>query len=150
MDIVSREVRSKIMGRIRGKDTRPEMLVRSAAHRLGLRFRLHDRRLPGSPDLVFRKHRTVIFVHGCFWHRHGCKLAATPKTRPEFWATKFEANTNRDRRNRAMLEEQGWRVLEVWECETGDRDKIRRQLARWFCIDLRRVEPPLPRQPSAG
>ena len=131
MDIVSPNVRSRMMSGIKGKNTVPEMLVRSVAHRLGLRFRLHGK-LPGRPDLVFPKHRSVILVHGCFWHRHDCGLAAIPKTRTDFWMTKFAGNQDRDRRNRALLEDMGWRVLEVWECQTHDPETIRRQLVRFF------------------
>lgn len=120
------------MQAIRGKDTVPERLVRSMAHRLGLRFRLHGKNLPGRPDLVLAKHRTVIFVHGCFWHRHNCKLAATPKTRPEFWALKFQANVDRDRRNKTLLEERGWRVVEIWECETRSSETLGLRLRREF------------------
>ncbi len=120
------------MQAIRGKDTTPERLVRSMVHRLGLRFRLHGRNLPGKPDLVLAKHRTVIFVHGCFWHRHDCKLAAIPKTRPEFWALKFQANVDRDRRNKALLQEQGWRVVEIWECETRSAEVLGLRLRREF------------------
>lgn len=136
MDVVSRETRSRMMSGIRGVNTAPEMLVRSIAHRLGLRFRLHDRRLPGRPDLVLPRHRAVILVQGCFWHRHDCALAAMPKTRTAFWAAKFDANQRRDRRNRALLEQQGWKVLEVWECETSDPEAVRRRLAQWFGIGL--------------
>jgi DNA mismatch endonuclease (patch repair protein) len=120
------------MQSIRGKDTTPERLVRSMVHRLGLRFRLHGRNLPGKPDLVLAKHRTVIFVHGCFWHRHDCKLAAIPKTRPEFWDSKFQANVDRDRRNKALLQEQGWRVVEIWECETRSAEVLGLRLRREF------------------
>lgn len=123
------------MRNIRGKDTEPEMVVRSAAHRLGLRFRLHDARLPGRPDLVFARHRTVVFVNGCFWHRHDCRLAAVPKTRVEFWAAKFAANQARDNRNRRELEAQGWRVLEIWECETRDPKVVKLRLSQWFGLD---------------
>lgn len=105
------------MSGIRAKDTRPEMLVRRELHRLGFRFRLHDPRLPGKPDLVLRKHSAVIFVHGCYWHRHeGCRYATTPATRREFWLTKFEANVQRDRREQESLRAAGWRVFVVWEC----------------------------------
>ena len=121
-----------MMGSIRGKHTTPEIIVRSSAHAIGLRFRLHTKGLPGRPDLVFPKHRTVIFVHGCFWHRHSCKLAATPQTRPEFWQAKFAANVQRDARNRLRLEISGWRVLEIWECETRDTIALRLKLARAF------------------
>jgi DNA mismatch endonuclease (patch repair protein) len=134
MYVVSKETRSRMMSGIRGKDTAPEMLVRSVAHSLGLRFRLHVRTLPGRPDLVFPRHRTVIFVHGCFWHRHNCRLAAMPKTRPDFWRAKFDANQRRDIRNRELLEQQGWRVVEVWECETRDPAIVKLRLAQWFGI----------------
>lgn len=124
------------MAGIKGKNTVPELIVRSLAHSLGLRFRLHGKNLPGRPDLVFAKHRAVILVHGCFWHRHNCGLAAIPKTRPEFWAAKFEANTSRDARNKIELERLGWRVVEVWECEVGDLIKLRERLFMEF--DLRK------------
>lgn len=132
MDVVSPIVRSRMMSGIRGKNTRPELAVRSAAHRLGLRFRLHRPDLPGRPDIVFPKHRTVVFVHGCFWHRHHCDLAATPKTRPEFWAKKFDANVERDARNRLLLEALGWRVIEIWECQIRDESLLISQLRNAF------------------
>ena len=117
-DQVSVERRSEIMARVRGKDTKPEILVRQAAHRLGLRFRLHGKELPGKPDLVLRKWRTVVFVNGCFWHRHpGCRRAATPAANRDYWRTKFETNVRRDRRNQSLLEAKGWRVVVIWECE---------------------------------
>ena len=116
-DVVDARTRSRMMSGIRGKDTRPEMLVRRELHRLGFRFRLHDARLPGKPDLVLRKHSAVIFVHGCYWHRHeGCRYATTPATRREFWLAKFAANVERDRRDQAALRARGWRVFVVWEC----------------------------------
>ncbi|WP_412462281.1 very short patch repair endonuclease [Pseudomonas sp. SC11] len=109
------------MRAVRRAHTKPELLVRKAMHALGLRFRLHSKSLPGSPDIVLAKHHTVVFVHGCFWHRHpGCKYATTPKTRQEFWIPKFEGNVARDARKEAQLHELGWRVLVVWECETKD------------------------------
>lgn len=132
MDIVSPAKRSQMMSGIRGKNTRPELVVRSVAHRLGLRFRLHRRELPGRPDLVFPKHHTVMFVQGCFWHRHNCGLAAVPKTRTEFWLAKFAANVNRDRLCRAELKKLGWKVLEVWECETRDPRTVERRLRKHF------------------
>lgn len=108
------------MGRIRGVDTGPEMAVRRAAHRLGYRFRLHRRSLPGRPDLVFPSRRAAIFVHGCFWHRHeGCRKASMPKTRVEFWQAKFARNVERDAEVQERLRAAGWRVLVVWECEIG-------------------------------
>ena len=120
MDIVSPVVRSRMMGGIKGRNTRPELVVRSIAHRLGLRFRLHRADLPGRPDIVFPRHRVVVFVHGCFWHRHDCGLAANPKTRPEFWEAKFQGNVRRDAIAKKRLEEAGWRVVVIWECETRD------------------------------
>ena len=107
------------MGRIRGRDTKPELIVRRIVHRLGFRYRLHRKDLPGRPDIVIAKHRAVIFVHGCFWHRHpGCKYAYTPKTRVEFWSNKLDGNVARDKRNEIALSECGWRTMVVWECET--------------------------------
>ena len=125
MDIFSTEKRSEIMGCIRSKDTKPEMTVRSLTHRLGYRFRLHRSDLPGCPDLVFPKHRKIIFVHGCFWHRHeGCRKASTPKTRTDFWTTKLESNKARDAKNEWLLREAGWNVMIVWECETRNSEKL--------------------------
>lgn len=132
MDVVSPAVRSRMMRGIQGKNTVPEVAVRSCAHRLGLRFRLHGRGLPGRPDLVFARHKTVIFVHGCFWHRHDCRWAAMPKTRPEFWQAKFHSNQVRDLRNRDLLERAGWRVVEIWECETRDEVLLRKKLVETF------------------
>ncbi|WP_119157874.1 very short patch repair endonuclease [Caldimonas tepidiphila] len=124
-DIVSAETRSRMMSGIRGTDTRPEMLVRRYLHAAGLRFRLHDRRLPGKPDLVFPGLRTVVFVHGCFWHRHpGCRFASVPASRKDFWTGKFEANVIRDAAKAAALQQQGWKVLTIWECETREPDKL--------------------------
>ena len=124
-DVFDRRKRSEIMSRIRGRDTKPEMIVRGVAHGLGFRFRLHRKDLPGSPDLVFPRHRAVIMVHGCFWHRHpGCAHASTPQTRVRFWEDKFEGNVVRDRRNEKALQELGWRVMVIWECETKDRGAV--------------------------
>ena len=110
--------RSELMSRIRGKDTKPEMLVRRLVHGMGYRYRLHARDLPGRPDLVFRPRRKAIFVHGCFWHRHeGCSRNTMPATRQDFWRRKLNGNAQRDRRNEAALREAGWRVLVIWECE---------------------------------
>jgi DNA mismatch endonuclease, patch repair protein len=125
--------RSRNMAAIRGKDTLPELSVRRMIHGLGLRFRLHCRDLPGRPDIVLPRHRTVVFVHGCFWHRHeGCRYTATPKTRQAFWQAKFDANVARDHRNRVALEELGWRVLVVWECELRDAEALRERLTAAF------------------
>ena len=125
MDTLDPAARSALMGRIRGVDTGPERTVRRAAHRLGYRYRLHRRSLPGRPDLVFPARKAVIFVHGCFWHRHeGCSKASTPKTRIDFWTGKFARNVERDREVRDRLERAGWRVLVIWECEIRDRARL--------------------------
>lgn len=125
MDVFTAEKRSNVMSRIRGRDTRPEMIVRRLAHRLGYRFRLHRRDLPGRPDLVFPSRRKVILVHGCFWHRHpGCRHATTPATNAAFWRSKFARNTERDRRVLQSLRTAGWDPLVVWECETRDVDRL--------------------------
>jgi len=125
VDTLSPEQRSWNMSRIRGRDTRPERLVRSLLHRLGYRFRLGRKDLPGKPDIVLPKYRAVVFVHGCFWHRHGgCQYAYTPKSRIEFWQQKFERNVQRDKEVKEALERQNWHVLTVWECETMDTEKL--------------------------
>jgi DNA mismatch endonuclease, patch repair protein len=116
MDTVDKSTRSYIMSRVGQKDTGPEIILRSSLHTAGLRYRLHDRGLPGSPDLVFPRFHTVVFVHGCYWHSHGCYRSTVPKSRQEFWAEKFDANRSRDERNLRLLREDGWRVLTVWEC----------------------------------
>lgn len=129
MDIVEPARRSKMMSRIRGKNTGPELAVRRAAHALGFRFRLHRRDLPGSPDLVFPGRRKVVFVHGCYWHRHpACRLAYQPKSNVEFWNAKFQRNVERDARVMAELERQGWSPLIVWECESRDPDILSARL----------------------
>ena len=127
-DIVSSQTRSKIMSRIRGKDTKPEMTVRKALHALGFRYRLHDARLKGKPDLVFPKYRAVIFVNGCFWHGHNCHLFKWPSTRKEFWKQKILGNSLRDRENIKSLKRDGWRVLIVWECALKGRKKLPTEL----------------------
>ena len=117
-DTISREQRSRLMARIRSKDTTPELQMRSVLHRAGYRFRIHVGTLPGRPGSVMRRHRAVVFVHGCFWHRHrGCRIATMPKSRVGFWTRKFRANVARDRRHRKELEALGWKVIVVWECE---------------------------------
>ncbi len=126
VDIISEERRSWNMSRIRGKDTKPEIIVRSMLHGMGYRFRLHRKDLPGKPDIVLPKYNTVIFVHGCFWHRHkGCKYAYTPKSRIDFWNSKFDETVARDKRNRKQLEANGWNVKIIWECETKDTNRLR-------------------------
>ena len=118
------------MARIGSADTSPELAVRRLLHRLGYRFRLHRRSLPGRPDICFPGRKKAIFIHGCFWHRHeGCRRTTTPKTRTSFWKDKFERNVERDRANLKDLVELGWRVMVVWECETADLDVLRPRLA---------------------
>lgn len=118
VDFLTPAERSKRMGRIRGKDTKPEIRLRHLLHKQGLRYRLHVRDLPGRPDLVFPKFRAVVFVHGCFWHGHeGCRIANQPKSNSAFWEKKFKTNQQRDARNIVDLERAAWRVLVVWECE---------------------------------
>lgn len=129
-DIVDRVTRSRMMAGIRGANTAPERRVRSFLHRAGLRFRVHGRRLPGRPDVVLGRWRTVVLVHGCFWHRHaGCRFAYTPKTNREFWRAKFDENLGRDRRNIAALRKLGWRVIVIWECEI-DEHRLQRAVTR--------------------
>jgi DNA mismatch endonuclease (patch repair protein) len=130
-DTISAERRSWNMSRIRGRDTAPEKRLRSLLHRAGFRFRLYSKDLPGKPDIVLPKYRTVVFVHGCFWHRHeGCHSATTPSTRTEFWQAKFDGNVERDKRNKLELEAAGWTVIIVWECDLkADADQIVRQLS---------------------
>jgi len=120
MDVVDTATRSRMMAGIRGKDTRPEQIVRSFLHRAGLRFRLHAK-LPGKPDLVLPKYRAAVFVHGCFWHRHaGCRYATTPSSNIEFWQAKFDANVARDKRVSRELRKEGWHVFVVWSCRISD------------------------------
>jgi DNA mismatch endonuclease (patch repair protein) len=129
IDRVTRARRSAIMSAVRGKNTTPELLVRSAAHRLGLRFRLHSARLPGRPDLVFPKWKTVVFVNGCFWHGHkGCSRAKLPKSRVAFWRRKLAENVRRDARNYTQLTEMGWRTVILWQCELGRPGTIERAM----------------------
>ncbi len=133
MDHLTPSERSALMSKIRGKDTGPELAVRRMAHSLGFRFRLHVRNLPGSPDLVFPARRKVIFVHGCFWHDHGCSVAGNhPVTRREYWQEKFDRNRRRDKRVRASLRQLGWQVLVVWECQSKNAAKLSRTLIRFL------------------
>ncbi|MCI8209408.1 very short patch repair endonuclease [Pseudomonas sp. S25] len=118
MDVVDRATRSRMMSGIRGKDTKPELIVRSFLHAQGYRFRLHRKDLPGKPDIVLPRLKVCIFVHGCFWHRHvGCRYAVMPKSRVDFWTEKLEANVDRDRKTLENLDRCGWNVFIVWECE---------------------------------
>ena len=128
-DVFTKTKRSEVMSRIRARDTKPERAVRSILHRLGYRFRLHRTDLPGKPDIVLPRLRIVIFVHGCFWHRHeGCRFAYTPKTRTEFWLKKLESNVARDRQVETQLAELDWLVITVWECELRTPEKLTKRL----------------------
>jgi len=125
MDSLSPKDRSERMSRVRSTGSKPEMAVRQLVHGLGYRYRLHGKGIPGRPDLVFRGRRKVIFVHGCFWHRHtGCKLARLPKSRLDFWKPKLERNHERDREVHRALRDEGWSSLIIWECEVGDVEKL--------------------------
>lgn len=125
VDSLTPERRSWNMGRIPGKNTKPELAVRSMLHSLGYRFRVNKKDLPGKPDIVLKKYNTVVFVHGCFWHRHkNCSDATTPKSRTEFWEKKFSDTVARDKRNIDLLSGLGWRIVLVWECELKDPDSL--------------------------
>lgn len=129
MDKLSPEQRSENMRRIRGKDTRPEMVVRRLLYGMGYRYRLHQRILPGCPDLVFFGRKKVVFVHGCFWHLHqSCKIAHFPATRQDYWRQKLESNKRRDERTKRTLRRRGWTPLIVWECETRDLERLSSRL----------------------
>lgn len=141
-DVVSKEARSRMMSGIRSKDTRPELFVRKGLHALGFRFRLHDKRLPGKPDIVLPRYRAAVFVHGCFWHGHDCHLFKTPKTRADFWAPKIASNQQRDRDAYEALSRLGWRIAEVWECATKGKTRLAPQsivetLSDWIKSDQR-------------
>ena len=136
-DIMDAATRSRLMARVRATDTKPEIALRRALFALGFRYRLYRKDLPGKPDIVFPKYHAVIFIHGCFWHGHDCELFRLPKTRPEFWQAKIDANRARDARNRARLEEAGWRSLEIWECAMRGRgrwefDQLVRAVSDWL------------------
>lgn len=133
MDVHDKPTRSYNMSKIKSRDTKPELKVRSFCHRLGLRFRLHDKDLPGKPDLVFPKHRTVLFVHGCYWHSHSCKYGKVePKTNAEFWRIKRNATIERDRKNIEDLNKHEWRVLVYWECQTKIDDHLTKRILSDF------------------
>lgn len=133
MDALLPAARSKVMARVRSKHTRPELMVRRLTHAMGYRYRLHGNDLPGRPDLVFRSAKKVIFVNGCFWHRHNaCALARLPKSRVEFWLPKLEKNRVRDIRNRRALARRGWKVLTVWECQLKDIERLRTRIERFL------------------
>lgn len=131
MDTFSKEKRSWNMSRIRSRNTKPELVVRSLLHRMGYRFRLHRKDLPGTPDIVLPKYKTAIFVHGCFWHRHrDCRYASTPKSRVKFWKEKFRRNVERDSSTCRSLEELGWKVVIVWTCEIRNLGNLATRLAK--------------------
>lgn len=131
MDTLSEHQRSERMSRVRHRDTKPEIRVRQILYGMGYRYRLQAKDLPGTPDIIFRGRKRVVFVHGCFWHRHdqpNCKLARLPKSRLDFWLPKFERNVGRDRANQTKLSEMGWRFLVVWECELPNRKALESKL----------------------
>jgi DNA mismatch endonuclease (patch repair protein) len=135
MDVLTPEERRRNMAAIRGKDTQPEMLLRRLVHSMGYRYRLHVRNLPGCPDIVLPRHRKVILVHGCFWHRHNCRLGRPwPRTRAAFWRVKLDANKARDSRNLQKLRQLGWKVLTVWECQLhhSKMDKVSARITRFL------------------
>ena len=133
MDSLSPAERSELMARVHSKNSRPEMVVRKIIFALGYRYRLHARDLPGRPDIVFRKRRKVIFVHGCFWHGHeNCALARLPKSRQDFWVPKLEGNKHRDKRTQRALIKDGWKVLTIWECQIKNTERLTSRLRRFL------------------
>jgi DNA mismatch endonuclease (patch repair protein) len=134
-DVFSKEKRSWLMSRVKGRNTKPEILVRSLLHRMGFRFRLHCRELPGNPDIVLRRHKSVVFVHGCFWHGHKkCRKAIRPTSNTSFWNKKLDQNKERDSRFRRALKRLGWRTLVIWECETRKPIKLAPKLERLLML----------------
>lgn len=143
MDVHTPEQRSFNMSKIKGKNTKPEILVRKWLWQNGYRYRLHASDLPGKPDIIFRSRKIVIFVHGCFWHRHGCKYSSKPKTNQDFWSAKFELNIRRDEKNLDILRNQGWHILILWECEIKNwnglaEPKLKKFLRQFYVADLNR------------
>jgi DNA mismatch endonuclease (patch repair protein) len=144
-DVLSPRQRSYCMSRIRSKNTKPELVIRRALFSLGFRYRLHVRRLPGCPDLVFAKYRAVIFIHGCLWHRHNCHLFQWPRTNPAFWRRKITKNCANDEKNLMQLRAAGWRVMTVWECAIRGRQRkdpvqVSRKIARWLSSGQKQAE----------
>ena len=134
-DRITQEQRSRIMSRIRAKGTKPEMAVRRMVHAMGYRYRLHRKDLPGTPDMVFAGRRKVIFVHGCFWHQHddpGCRNATLPSSNRDFWHPKLKGNALRDQKNRAKLEEMGWKILVIWECELNRGELVAERIQEFL------------------
>jgi len=144
MDIVDRETRSRMMSGIKGKNTKPELTIRKLLHKEGFRFRLHVKDLPGKPDIVLKKYNAVIFVHGCFWHRHDCKYFKWPKSRPDFWKEKLNGNVENDRMNVKKLQSLDWRICLVWECSIRGADKdierVKLEITDWLKSDVDFVE----------
>jgi DNA mismatch endonuclease (patch repair protein) len=139
-DVYPREVRSRVMRSITKKDTLPEIAVRRLLHGMGYRFRLHQKKLPGCPDIVLAKHRTVILVHGCFWHQHSCKLGRPPKSNLSYWIPKLERNRNRDAKASKELNKLGWYAIVVWECETYDPKKLERIIKQRLSLAKKRFK----------
>lgn len=143
VDIVDKPTRSRMMAGIRAKNTKPEVRLRSALHRLGFRFRIHDRALPGRPDIVLPRYRAAVQIHGCFWHRHeGCRFATNPSSNREFWQAKFEGNVQRDRAAELSLQERGWRTGVIWECSIKERGaaQVASELAAWLTSGSDKIE----------
>ena len=144
-DVVDKATRSRMMAGIRGKNTKPELIVRRGIFSKGFRFRLHVRNLPGRPDLVFSRYKAVIFVHGCFWHGHDCRFFRAPKTNAGFWKAKIRGNRGRDERHALKLLSDGWRVMTVWECALRGRkidstDRVIARIARWLGSRSKKAE----------
>jgi DNA mismatch endonuclease (patch repair protein) len=136
VDVLTRKQRSFNMSQIRGRDTKPEMVVRKLVHSLGYRYRLHVRKLVGCPDIVLARHRKLIFVHGCFWHMHKCRYGKVkPATNKDFWRSKREGNVTRDKRNIRKLRKDGWKVLVIWECQTRNSEKLINKLSKFLNSD---------------
>jgi DNA mismatch endonuclease (patch repair protein) len=147
-DIVSKEVRSRMMSGIRSHNTKPERIVRSGLHRLGYRFGLHNRRIPGTPDLVMPKHNAVLFIHGCFWHGHSCALFKMPATRTDFWNEKISRNRKNDKVKQLMLAEKSWRIAIIWECAIRGKDekslgRVYNSIDRWLRSSRKFLELPM-------
>jgi DNA mismatch endonuclease (patch repair protein) len=142
-DIVSPDVRSRMMSGIKSKNTKPELILRRGLHRLGFRYRLHDHRLPGKPDMVFPRYQAVIFAHGCFWHGHSCHLFKWPSTREKFWHEKISRNKELDRMNMLRLKDLGWRIAIVWECALKGKYRIDREEVIKICADWLQSDRPL-------
>ena len=137
VDIVDPKTRSRMMAGIRSTNTKPELTIRRALHRKGLRYRVHSKAIPGRPDLVFPRYRAVVFIHGCFWHGHECSFFRMPSTRPDFWNSKIMTNRKRDERVRTALADAGWRQLTIWECAVRDKtprvlENVIARAARWI------------------